>query len=91
MLLASFNSSKIIRVEIGFFREPFQAPMPPVPLFADGGTEHDTIIRWHNPTRKQSLPRITTPLNGWFDFRFLLAIVGWIFNKLVCRKKQQLF
>lgn len=61
-------------MEIGFFRQPFQAPMKALPLFADGGSEDDAIIRWrHGPTRKQSPPRITTPLNGLLHFSILLA------------------
>ncbi len=65
MFLAPFNSAEIIRVEIGFFRQPFLAQMKPLPLFADGGPEDNAIIRGrHGLTRKQNLPRLTTPLNG---------------------------
>jgi hypothetical protein len=65
MFFASFNSAEIIRVEIGLFRQPFLAQMKPLPLFADGGPEDNAIIRRrHSQTRKQSLPRLTTPLNG---------------------------
>jgi hypothetical protein len=60
-----FNPAEIIWVQIGFFGKPFQAQMKSLPLFANGGSEDDTVIRWrHNLTAKQSLPRITTPLNG---------------------------
>jgi hypothetical protein len=65
MFLTSFNPAEVIRMEIGFFRKPFLAQMKPLPLFANGGPEDNAIIRGrHSLTRKQSLPRLTTPLNG---------------------------
>ena len=65
MFLPSFDPAEIIRVEIGFFGQPFLAQMKPLPLFADGGTEDDAVIGWrHSLKRKQSLPRFSTPLNG---------------------------
>ena len=65
MLLTSFNSADIIRVEIGFFRESFLAQMQPFPLFADGGTKNDAVVRGrHSLKQKQRLARISTPLNG---------------------------
>jgi hypothetical protein len=45
VLFASLDPSKIIGVEISFFRKLLQAPVPTVPLLAYGRTEHDTIIR----------------------------------------------
>jgi len=65
MLLTSFNSADIIRVEIGFFRESFLAQMQPLPFFADGVTKNNAIIRRrHSLKGKQALPHISTPLNG---------------------------
>jgi hypothetical protein len=45
MLLTSFDSADIIRVEIGLFREPLLAQMQPLPLFADGRTKNDAVVR----------------------------------------------
>lgn len=65
MLLASFNPSDIIRVEVGFFGELFLTQTQALPLLADGGTKDDAVIRGrHSLKRKQRLPHITTPLNG---------------------------
>jgi hypothetical protein len=52
-------------MKIGFFGQPFLAQMKPLPLFADGGSKDNAVIGWrHSLTRKQNLPRISTPLNG---------------------------
>jgi hypothetical protein len=65
MFFTPFNPAEIVRMEIGFFRKPLQTQTEPLPLFADGGTENNAVIRRRNSlTRKQNLPRITTPLNG---------------------------
>jgi hypothetical protein len=65
MLLTPFDSPDIIRVEIGLFGQPLLAQMQPLPLFADGCTKDNAVIRRrHSLKRKQRLPRITTPLNG---------------------------
>jgi hypothetical protein len=65
VLLTPFNPADVIRVEIGLFGQPFLAQMQPLPLFADGGTKNDAVIRGrHSLKGKQGLPHITTPLNG---------------------------
>jgi hypothetical protein len=65
MLLTSFNSADVIWMEIGFFGEEFLAQMESFSQFWGGGAKNDTIISCrHSLKRKQSLPRISTPLNG---------------------------
>ena len=65
MLLTSFNSADIIRVEISFFGKSFLAQMQPFPLFADGGTKNNAVIRRrHSSIGEQGLPHFSTPLNG---------------------------
>ena len=45
MLLTPFNPADVIRVEIGLFRQALLAQTKTLPLFADGGTEDNAVIR----------------------------------------------
>jgi hypothetical protein len=40
----ALNTANVIGVEIGRFGQPFLAPMKPLPLFADGGTQNYAVI-----------------------------------------------
>jgi hypothetical protein len=65
VLFAPFDPADIIGVKVGLFRQTLLAQMQPFPLFADGGTENNAIVRRrHSQKQKQRLPRISTPLNG---------------------------
>jgi hypothetical protein len=45
VFFSAFNAPDIIWVKIGFFGQPFLRQMNALPLFADGCTEEDAIIR----------------------------------------------
>jgi hypothetical protein len=45
VFFASLDPTNIIRVQVGFFGEPFLAQMQPLPFFADGVTKNNAIIR----------------------------------------------
>jgi len=65
MLLPALNPSDVVGMQIGLFGEAFLAEMSSRPLFADGGTKNDAVIRGrHSLKQKQRLARISTPLNG---------------------------
>ena len=65
MLLPALNPSDVVGMQIGLFGEAFLAEMSSRPLFADGGTKNDAVIRGrHSLTGKQALLFTTTPLNG---------------------------
>ena len=61
----AFNTPDIIWVKISFFSQSFLRQMNALPLFADGCTEQNAIIRWrHNIIAEQNLAFASTPLNG---------------------------
>jgi len=65
VLFAALDPANIIGVKVGLFRQPLLAQMQPFPLFADGGTKNDAVVRGrHSLKQKQRLARISTPLNG---------------------------
>jgi hypothetical protein len=65
VFLSALNAPDIIWVKIGLFSQPFLRQMNALPLFADGCTEENAIIRWrHNIIAEQKLAFASTPLNG---------------------------
>jgi hypothetical protein len=54
-------------MQIRFFSKLFLGPLKPFPLFADGGSQNDAIIRWrHSLATNQNPPNVSTPLGGLF-------------------------